>query len=66
MLKGLEEKVDAMLGQLDNFGRVGNYKKESSEDASAGCTTAHTCNPNYSGGRDQENRSSKPAQANSS
>jgi hypothetical protein len=25
---------------------------------------AHTCNPNYSGGRDQEDRSSKPAQAN--
>jgi hypothetical protein len=25
----------------------------------------HTCNPSYSGGRDQENRSSKPAQANS-
>jgi hypothetical protein len=27
---------------------------------------AHTCNPRYSGGRDQENRSSKPARANSS
>jgi hypothetical protein len=27
---------------------------------------AHICNPNYSGGRDQEDRSSKPAQANSS
>jgi hypothetical protein len=27
---------------------------------------AHTCNPSYSGGRDQEDRSSKPAQANSS
>jgi hypothetical protein len=27
---------------------------------------AHTCNPNYSGGRDQEDRGSKPAQANSS
>jgi hypothetical protein len=27
---------------------------------------AHTCNPSYSGGRDQEDRSLKPAQANSS
>jgi hypothetical protein len=27
---------------------------------------AHTCNPSYSGGRDQEDHSSKPAQANSS
>jgi hypothetical protein len=27
---------------------------------------AHTCNPSYSGGRDQEDDDSKPAQANSS
>jgi hypothetical protein len=27
---------------------------------------AHTCNPSYSGGRGQEDCSSKPAQANSS
>jgi hypothetical protein len=27
---------------------------------------AHACNPGYSGGRDQEDRGSKPAQANSS
>jgi hypothetical protein len=27
---------------------------------------AHACNPSYSGGRDQEDLSSKPAQANSS
>jgi hypothetical protein len=27
---------------------------------------AHTCNPGHSGGREQENHSSKPAQANSS
>jgi hypothetical protein len=26
---------------------------------------AHSCNPSYSGGRDQEDHSSKPAQANS-
>jgi hypothetical protein len=26
---------------------------------------AHTCNPRYSGGRDQEDHGSKPAQANS-
>jgi hypothetical protein len=26
---------------------------------------AHNCNPSYSGGRDQEDHSSKPAQANS-
>jgi hypothetical protein len=27
---------------------------------------AHTCNPSYSGGRDQEDSGSKPAQTNSS
>jgi hypothetical protein len=27
---------------------------------------AHTCNPSYSGGSDQEDNSSRPAQANSS
>jgi hypothetical protein len=27
---------------------------------------AHTCNPSYSGGREQEDQGSKPAQANSS
>jgi hypothetical protein len=27
---------------------------------------AHTCNPSYSGGRDEEDCGSKPAQANSS
>jgi hypothetical protein len=27
---------------------------------------AHACNPSYSGGTDQEDHSSKPAQANSS
>jgi hypothetical protein len=27
---------------------------------------AHTCNPSYSGGRDQEDQGSKPAQASSS
>jgi hypothetical protein len=27
---------------------------------------AHTCNPSYSGGRDQEDHGSKPAQAKSS
>jgi hypothetical protein len=27
---------------------------------------AHACNPNYSGGRDQEYQGSKPARANSS
>jgi hypothetical protein len=27
---------------------------------------AHTCNPRYSGGRDQEDHGSKPARANSS
>jgi hypothetical protein len=27
---------------------------------------AHACNPSYSGGRDQEDRGSKPAWANSS
>jgi hypothetical protein len=31
-----------------------------------GVPVAHTCNPRYSGGRDQEDCSSKPDQANSS
>jgi hypothetical protein len=29
-------------------------------------TGGYTCNPNYSGGRDQEDHCSRPAQANSS
>jgi hypothetical protein len=29
-------------------------------------SVAHTCNPSYSGGREQEDHDSKPAQANSS
>jgi hypothetical protein len=32
---------------------------------SAGCSVVHACNPSYSGGRDQEDHGSKPAQANS-
>jgi hypothetical protein len=32
----------------------------------AGALVAHACNPSYSGGRDQEDHSSKPAQENSS
>jgi hypothetical protein len=31
-----------------------------------GALVAHVCNPSYSGGRDQEDRSSKPARANNS
>jgi hypothetical protein len=34
--------------------------------ASAWVLVAHTCNPSYSGGRDQEDHGSKPARANSS
>jgi hypothetical protein len=30
------------------------------------CRVAHTCNPSYSGGRDQEDQGLRPAQANSS
>jgi hypothetical protein len=32
----------------------------------SGVPVAHTCNPSYSGGRDQEDNGSKPARANSS
>jgi hypothetical protein len=31
-----------------------------------GCLVIHPCNPSYSGGRDQEDRGSKPARTNSS
>jgi hypothetical protein len=40
-------------------------KKYSSSDPQkngiARCRVVHACNPSYSGGRDQENRGSKPA-----
>jgi hypothetical protein len=39
-------------------------KKKTSEFGQA--PVAHTCNPNYSGGRDQKDHNLKPAQTNSS
>jgi hypothetical protein len=41
--------------------RKGKEEKRKEE----GGKEAHTCNPSYSGGRHQEDHSSKPAQANS-
>jgi hypothetical protein len=34
------------------------------ETSNSQAPVAHTCNPSYSGGRDQENQGSKPAQSN--
>jgi hypothetical protein len=45
-------------GSLEKFSGLGLQ-------ARGQAPVAHTCNPSYSGGRDQEDRSSKPAQANS-
>jgi hypothetical protein len=42
--------------------KIKDRKKESQSQA----PVAHTCNPNYSGGRDQEDNGSKPARTNSS
>jgi hypothetical protein len=42
-----------------------NRKKKKKGDESQ-ALVAHACNPNYSGGRDQEDRSSKPAKTNTS
>jgi hypothetical protein len=36
------------------------------DDSFSWAPVAHDCNPSYSGGSDQEDRDSKPAQANSS
>jgi hypothetical protein len=38
----------------------------SSRPIQSWASVAHTCNPSYSGGRDQEDHSSKPAWGNSS
>jgi hypothetical protein len=57
------------------IGYYGTSKLLKLEVAEVGCLkkvsylsqaqVAHTCNPSYSGGRDQEDHSSKPVQANS-
>jgi hypothetical protein len=41
-------------------------KKSVIKDMNSQVLVAHTCNPRYSGGRDQEDHGLKPAQANSS
>jgi hypothetical protein len=51
-----------LLELLDQFSKLAPLKS----NIQPGVTEGHTCNPSYSGGRDQEDRGSKPAQANSS
>jgi hypothetical protein len=41
------------------------YRKENRKKSGCQAPVAHTCNPSYSGGRDQEDRYSKPAWAKS-
>jgi hypothetical protein len=41
-------------------------KQKQKQKKPSGALVAHTCNPSYSGGRDQEAQMLKPAQANSS
>jgi hypothetical protein len=40
-------------------------KQKQKQKRGSGALVAHACNPSYSGGTDQEDRSLKPAQANS-
>jgi hypothetical protein len=41
--------------------QLGRRKKEKKEPSQV-ALVVHTCNPSYSGGRDQDDRGSKPAQ----
>jgi hypothetical protein len=43
-----------------------NKTKQTTTSKNSWAPVAHTCNPSYSGGRDQEHQCSKPAGANSS
>jgi hypothetical protein len=42
---------------------MGGENSEALKRKSIWALVAHTCNPSYSGGRDQEDHSSKPVQA---
>jgi hypothetical protein len=53
---------DCLFALVTNIFLKGEYKKEQLNQAPG----VHACNLSYSGGRDQEDRDSKPAQANSS
>jgi hypothetical protein len=46
-------------------GQLGLHRATLSQKKKSLALVAHTCNPSYSGSRDQEDRSLKPAQANS-
>jgi hypothetical protein len=46
-------------------GLHGNKKFCASKDTISWAPVAHTCNPSYSGDRDQKDHGSKPAQTNS-
>jgi hypothetical protein len=61
VLKLKQDKEESILN-LDNSFQKSSFKKETS----SWVPVAHTCNPSYSGGRDQEDCSLKPAPANSS
>jgi hypothetical protein len=53
-----------VLAQIEGMGRCRHQKKKKKKTSQV--PVAHTCNPSYSGGRNQEDRGSKPAWANSS
>jgi hypothetical protein len=59
---GLPSKYEALSSNPRTAKKVKMHSKKRKESA----LVAHACNPSYSGGRDQEDLGSKPAQANSS
>jgi hypothetical protein len=53
-------------GELQVLGQPGLHSETLSQNKKSRVLLAHTCNPSYSGGRDQEAHGSLLAQANSS
>jgi hypothetical protein len=47
------------------LGLIPNMETNKQKQKHSQALVAHTCNPSYSGGRDQEDHSLKPARANS-
>jgi hypothetical protein len=64
VVRGHEVFEEKYLVQLCLY--LFNYKAESNTIERAGCRWLTPCNPSNLGDRDQEDRRSKPAQANSS
>jgi hypothetical protein len=55
-VKGRGRRIRSSHGSLDYIERLSQKLREDSQ-----VTVAHACNPSYSGGRSQEDSSSKPA-----